>query len=497
MANRIKITATLTPTTAAMEASWDSGTTYAPITMSTVNGEQVGYLETVPAATYAIGSVKLRAVGYPAVMVSNPAAFTVAAAATGLKRMLVAVGDSITEGFGLGAAYQSVCWPPKFAQLASANYGLVVNKGVSGNTTAQMVARIADIKTSFNLVDYAGVDVIILGGVNNFGASGTADSVHADYNTLATQFKAVDPAKVQVYFLTLPATKGYYTLNGSAALDAAVTAKINDNNVFIRANASGSLSGTGFIDLARRVEMQSPDSTAYFSDGLHPNEAGHGIIADTVRNLLVNSVQPTGPILLNATTPPSPTYVENPTEAQLAWVNAPMAPFPGDPIQILSPVSGGTRVQTTAYDGGVNAAARTTNAAHEVTTNWVMESEYTVMDNTEWVAGPSEGDVSAFGNIRYGIYRQSSGNVMFFASGNSATPTTGGVFGGVVIGNIIRVRVTKTTIYWYLDGVEKASFARNETYPLRATISMAGDPGSGIGTVAIRWRAWEYQAPIV
>ena len=82
MSLQIKIVTTLVPTTAPVEASRDSGATWATVPITTVASQQVGYLTSVPAATYAIGTVQFRAIGYSATMVSNPGVITVVAAAT-------------------------------------------------------------------------------------------------------------------------------------------------------------------------------------------------------------------------------------------------------------------------------------------------------------------------------------------------------------------------------------------------------------------------------
>jgi len=80
MANRIQIDTTPNPFTAPLEASRDAGATFTPLTTTTVGTAKRGFLETVPAATYAVGSVQVRAVGFPTSTVSNAAALTVLAA---------------------------------------------------------------------------------------------------------------------------------------------------------------------------------------------------------------------------------------------------------------------------------------------------------------------------------------------------------------------------------------------------------------------------------
>ena len=83
MANQITFTATITPATAAMEVTINAGASFTPLTFATVGSSQQGTLTGVPATTYPINSVGMRAQGYPgtvlyntanAITVSNPAA---------------------------------------------------------------------------------------------------------------------------------------------------------------------------------------------------------------------------------------------------------------------------------------------------------------------------------------------------------------------------------------------------------------------------------------
>ena len=83
MANQIKLDATINPATTAVEASTDSGATWRAVAMTTVGSQQEGTLTNVAAGTYAAGTVKLRAVAAPSVVVSNPVGLTVVAGQTG------------------------------------------------------------------------------------------------------------------------------------------------------------------------------------------------------------------------------------------------------------------------------------------------------------------------------------------------------------------------------------------------------------------------------
>ena len=81
MANQIIFGATITPTSAPMEVTINAGATFTAGTFTTVGSNQQYTLTGVPAATYAINTVGLRAQGYPATLLYNGTAITVTAAA--------------------------------------------------------------------------------------------------------------------------------------------------------------------------------------------------------------------------------------------------------------------------------------------------------------------------------------------------------------------------------------------------------------------------------
>ena len=83
MANQITFGATITPATAPMEVTINAGSTFTALTFATVGSNQQGTLTGVPATTYAINTVGMRAVGYPSTIQYNPAQIIVSAPAAG------------------------------------------------------------------------------------------------------------------------------------------------------------------------------------------------------------------------------------------------------------------------------------------------------------------------------------------------------------------------------------------------------------------------------
>ena len=93
-ANQLRLVATINPANTSVEASTDNGATWRAVAMSTVGSQQEGVLTGVAAGTYAAGTIKLRAVAFPAVVVSEPLARTVPAAASTAAYVVLFEGTS-------------------------------------------------------------------------------------------------------------------------------------------------------------------------------------------------------------------------------------------------------------------------------------------------------------------------------------------------------------------------------------------------------------------
>ena len=82
MANQITFFATITPASAPVEVTLNAGATFTALAFATVGATQQATLSGVAPATYAIGAVGLRAVGYPGTVQYNQAPVLVSAAQT-------------------------------------------------------------------------------------------------------------------------------------------------------------------------------------------------------------------------------------------------------------------------------------------------------------------------------------------------------------------------------------------------------------------------------
>ena len=177
------------------------------------------------------------------------------AAEAPLKKMVI-VGDSITEGYGIK---RELAYPQLLQQkLDKEKLGWrVINSGISGSTSASAVSRIA-----WHLKQRPDLIVLALGG--NDGLRGS--DVKAMEENLN---KAVESAKRTGVKIVLAGIK--VPPNYGAAYTSAFEA------VFPRVAQKN---GVPFIPYL--LDHVGGDKNLNLDDGIHPNEKGHAIIAETV-----------------------------------------------------------------------------------------------------------------------------------------------------------------------------------------------------------------------
>ena len=81
MAEKLNFAFDIDQPAAPIERSINSGSTWTALPVPTTGTHKTALLTGIPAAVYAVGVLQIRPVGYPAKMVSNTVAVTVAAAA--------------------------------------------------------------------------------------------------------------------------------------------------------------------------------------------------------------------------------------------------------------------------------------------------------------------------------------------------------------------------------------------------------------------------------
>jgi lysophospholipase L1-like esterase len=213
-----------------------------------------------------------------------------------VRRVLVAFGDSITEGAGATpGAHRS--WPARLsrrlARRGSLDDWAVVNAGISGNRILHDGGSQNGLaRFNRDALSIAGVsDVIVLEGVNDLGVAhapdGPRDVVDADDLILAYR-QMIESARVRgvrIYGATiLPYQGAVYFAPAGEAERLKVNAWIRDSGAF-----------DGVIDLD--AVMRDPGNPARLredyevGDRLHPNDAGYAAMADAIEAFLLGQIK--------------------------------------------------------------------------------------------------------------------------------------------------------------------------------------------------------------
>jgi lysophospholipase L1-like esterase len=203
------------------------------------------------------------------------------------RRVIVAFGDSITDGYNstpdTNQRYPNVL-SARMTEVTDQGPYSVVNAGISGNRVLNDVLGPSGVsRFERDVLGQSGVsDVVILLGINDIGFSGfvPAQDVSAEAITggLSELVSLANADGVRVFLATLLPFGGamppYYSEAGEAKRQA-----VND---WIRANTDVA----GVIDFDRvMADSQNPlvllpayDS----SDGLHPNDTGYAVMAGAI-----------------------------------------------------------------------------------------------------------------------------------------------------------------------------------------------------------------------
>lgn len=207
-------------------------------------------------------------------------------------RVIVALGDSITEGTGAAPGND---WPSRLARRLAAAGGRcpprVLNAGIGGNRLLSKGAS-PSLLSRFDrdVLAVPGVtDVILLEGINdvrNWAAGPPADAGNADdvldaYRQIVARAHAHG---IRVLGGTITPHRGATNqTDGTLATVAAVNAAIRRGEVF-----------DGWIDFAAAIaDRQGPDRMridAGSRDRLHPGDHGYELMAETVPLALFDGV---------------------------------------------------------------------------------------------------------------------------------------------------------------------------------------------------------------
>ena len=173
-------------------------------------------------------------------------------------RQVVFMGDSITQGWGLAdAAFFAGGW---------------VNRGISGQTTPQMLARFqADVVALKPRV------VHIMAGTNDVAGNTGPTSVADIQNNVIAMVTLAKANRIGVVLASIPPAKVFSWAPALTPAD-----QIRGLNAWLKAYAARE--GLTYVDYA--AAMATPDGAMkpeLTFDGVHPNAAGYAVMAPLAR----------------------------------------------------------------------------------------------------------------------------------------------------------------------------------------------------------------------
>lgn len=185
------------------------------------------------------------------------------------------LGDSITYGSGLSQELRpTACYPARLQELLGAKYQ-VMNYGVSGKTLSDVPERSYRDTGYIDMVKMQEPDIlVVMLGTNDSKADvWNAERYKEEYVALVEELQAIE-SEPDIYLMIPPEAFPYE--------DGVIVYGINNDTIHdeIRdiVRTVSEEAGTGLIDLYAVTE----NHPEYFMDGVHPNQRGYEILAQTV-----------------------------------------------------------------------------------------------------------------------------------------------------------------------------------------------------------------------
>jgi lysophospholipase L1-like esterase len=193
---------------------------------------------------------------------------------------IACIGDSITQGTGLGVATVVNSWPAKLGESFSDSVHVVTNTGVGGTQTAYMKGVWQNALSQGG--DWSAVAV--LGGINDASVDVSASTIFANLQAIYDGAHAAGATVVAITIMPFKtATVVTWTSGRQTIIDTV--------NASIRTYVSNNSSNTVLVDAYALFGGQGGDPQLILTsldsgDHLHPNQTGQNLIASSVKTAL-------------------------------------------------------------------------------------------------------------------------------------------------------------------------------------------------------------------
>lgn len=179
---------------------------------------------------------------------------------------LLCLGDSLTEGFGIGPDFRWTNLLQKELKIE------IVNCGISGDTTAGMLARCERL-----LLKHKPTDIIIFGGTNDLWF-GLRDEFILS-NIHAMQRQAMHYSVHSIIGIPTPSVD----LNELNMVHENYSECIRSykNNLITYCDEDYQ----AYVDFGQLMSLEH-----FFKDGIHPNKNGHKVMMNNVKQLLLKFI---------------------------------------------------------------------------------------------------------------------------------------------------------------------------------------------------------------
>ncbi|MBU6248831.1 MAG: SGNH/GDSL hydrolase family protein [Xanthomonadaceae bacterium] len=188
------------------------------------------------------------------------------------ERRVVFYGDSITDAWGRAAGTTFFPGQP------------YINRGISGQTTAQMVVRFRQ-----DVIDLHPAAVVILAGTNDIAGNTGLASLPMIEDNLRTMTELASVHGIRVILASVLPTTDYPWHPGLAP-----AGRIRALNAWLKAYAKAQ--GAVYLDYYRAlVNARGGMDRRYAADGVHPTPAGYAVMAPLARAAIASALAATPP----------------------------------------------------------------------------------------------------------------------------------------------------------------------------------------------------------